>query len=167
MTQLSSPSVGELLYLSRADVERLLDVDAMLDALGKALVIFSSGITSVPPRAGARVGERGLLGTMPGYVPGVALEVKLVSVFPGNHHHGLPSHQGVIMVFDEDTGAPLALMDGTYITAIRTGGTAAVAARLLARDCGSAPAFLGAVVPGGSRLEISSPIQAVPAIRGA
>ena len=165
MTQLSSPSVGELLYLSRADVERLLDIDAMLDALGKALVIFSSGITSVPPRAGARVGERGLLGTMPGYVPGVALEVKLVSVFPGNHHHGLPSHQGVIMVFDEDTGAPLALMDGTYITAIRTGGTAAVAARLLARDDASVLAILGAGVQGGSHLETFPRIRDFKEIR--
>jgi ornithine cyclodeaminase/alanine dehydrogenase-like protein (mu-crystallin family) len=165
MTQLSSPSVGELLYLSRADVERLLDVDAMLDALGKALVIFSSGITSVPPRAGARVGERGLLGTMPGYVPGVALEVKLVSVFPGNHHHGLPSHQGVIIVFDEDTGAPLALMDGTYITAIRTGGTAAVAARLLARDDASVLAILGAGVQGGSHLETFPRIRDFKEIR--
>src|SRR6202022_4887707 len=130
----------ELLYLSRAEVERLLDVDAMLDALAKALVIFSSGITSVPPRAGARVGDRGILGAMPGYVPGVALEVKVVSVFPDNHHRGLPSHQGLIMVFDEDTGTPLALMDATYITAIRTGGTAAVAARLLARETASGAA---------------------------
>jgi alanine dehydrogenase len=145
--------VGELLYLSRADVERLLDIDSMLDALGKALVVFSSGITSVPPRAGARVGDRGILGAMPGYVPGIALEVKLVSVFPANHHHGLASHQGLIMVFDEDTGTPLAVMDGTYITAIRTGGTAAVAARLLARDDASVLAILGAGVQGGSHLE--------------
>jgi ornithine cyclodeaminase/alanine dehydrogenase-like protein (mu-crystallin family) len=165
MTQLSSLAVGELLYLGRADVERLLDVDAMLDALAKALVIFSSGITSVPPRAGARVGERGLLGTMPGYVPGVALEVKLVSVFPGNHHHGLPSHQGLIMVFDEDNGAPLALMDGTYITAIRTGGTAAVAARLLAREDASVLAILGAGVQGGSHLETFPRIRDFKEIR--
>ena len=165
MTQVSSPAVGELLYLSRTDVERLLDIDALLDALAKALVIFSSGITSVPPRTGARVGERGLLGTMPGYVPGVALEVKLVSVFPGNHHHGLPSHQGLIMVFDEDTGAPLALMDGTYITAIRTGGTAAVAARLLARDDASVLAILGAGVQGGSHLETFPRIRDFKEIR--
>lgn len=145
--------MGELLYLSRADVERLLDIDSMLEALANALVIYSSGITSVPPRTGARVGERGLLGAMPGYVPGVALEVKLVSVFPGNHLHGLPSHQGLIMVFDEDTGAPLALMDGTYITAIRTGGTAAVAARLLAREDASVLAILGSGVQGASHLE--------------
>ncbi len=145
--------MGELLYLSRADVERLLDIDSMLDALSKALVIFSSGITSVPPRSAARVADRGLLGMMAGYVPGIALEVKLVSVFPANHHHDLPSHQGLITIFDEDTGTPLAVMDGTYITAIRTGGTAAVATRLLARDDASVLAILGAGVQGASHLE--------------
>jgi len=82
--------VRELLYLSRDDVERLLDVDAMLEALSKALVAYSAGITVVPPRVGIRVPELGLMGTMPGYVPGVALEVKLVSLFPGNHRHHLP-----------------------------------------------------------------------------
>ncbi|MHB8587306.1 MAG: ornithine cyclodeaminase family protein [Candidatus Dormibacteraceae bacterium] len=157
--------MGELLYLSRAEVERLLDVDSMLDALAKALVVFSSGITSVPPRAGARVGDRGILGAMPGYVPGIALEVKLVSVFPGNHADGLPSHQGLIAIFDEDTGTPLAMMDGTYITAIRTGGTAAVAARLLARKDASVLAILGAGVQGGSHLETFPRIRDFKEIR--
>jgi ornithine cyclodeaminase/alanine dehydrogenase-like protein (mu-crystallin family) len=145
--------VGELLYLSREDVERLLDVDAMLDALGKALIAFSAGITNVPPRVGIRVPDLGMMGTMPGYVPGVALEVKLVSVFPGNHGHGLPSHQGLIALFDESNGAPLAIMDGTYITAIRTGGTAAVATRALARKDAKVLAILGAGVQGASHLE--------------
>jgi alanine dehydrogenase len=157
--------VGELLYLSRADVERLLDVDSMLDALGSALVMFSSGMTSVPPRAGARVGDRGILGAMPGYVPGIALEVKLVSVFPGNHGRGLPSHQGLIAIFDEDSGAPLVVMDGTYITAIRTGGTAAVAARVLARKDASVLAILGAGVQGGSHLETFPRIRDFKEIR--
>ena len=143
----------ELLYLSREDVERLLDIDAMLDALGNALVAFSSGITVVPPRVAVRVPDAGLLGSMPGYVPGVALEVKLVSVFPGNHHRGLPSHQGLIALFDEGDGAPLAVMDGTYITAIRTGGTAAVATRALARADARVLAILGAGVQGASHLE--------------
>ena len=155
----------ELLYLSRADVERLLDIDSMLDALGKALVVFSSGMTSVPPRAGARVGDRGILGAMPGYVPGIALEVKLVSVFPANHDHGLPSHQGLIAIFDEDTGTPLAVMDGAYITGIRTGGTAAVAARVLSRTDASVLAILGAGVQGGSHLETFPRIRAFNEIR--
>jgi ornithine cyclodeaminase/alanine dehydrogenase-like protein (mu-crystallin family) len=142
----------ELLYLSQTDVEGLLDVDAMLEAIAKALVLFSSGVTSVPPRTAARAPD-GLLGVMAGYVPGVALEVKLVSVFPGNHGHGVPSHQALIALFDEKDGTPLALMDGTYITAIRTGGTAAVAARALAREDSSVLAILGAGVQGGSHLE--------------
>ena len=144
--------MGELLYLSRSDVERLLDVDAMLDALAAALVIYSSGKGSVPPRTAVRL-DGGLLGLMPGHVPGVALETKLVSVFPGNEEHGLPSHQALIALFDENTGAPQALMDGTYITAIRTGGTAAVAARVLARHDAAVLAILGAGVQGWSHLQ--------------
>ncbi len=144
--------MGELLYLSRADVERLLDVDAMLDALAAALVILSSGKASVPPRTAVRL-DGGLLGVMPGHVPGVALESKLVSVFPGNEEHGLPSHQALIALFDENTGAPQAVMDGTYITAIRTGGTAAVAARVLARQDAAVLSILGAGVQGWSHLQ--------------
>jgi alanine dehydrogenase len=157
--------VGELLYLSRADVERLLDIDAMLEALANALKILSSGITSVPPRTAARVPDLGLMGAMAGYVPGVALEIKLVSVFPGNHARGLPSHQALIALFDEDDGAPLVVMDGTYITAIRTGGTAAVAARALARDDARVLAILGAGVQGGSHLETFTRVRDLDEIR--
>jgi len=157
--------VRELLYLSQADVERLLDVDAMLEALAKALVIFSSGITSVPPRTAAHVPDVGLVGLMGGYVPGVALEVKLVSVFPGNHGHGVPSHQALIALFDEKDGTPVALMDGTHITAIRTGGTAAVAARALAREDASVLAILGAGVQGGSHLETFTRVRNFKEIR--
>ncbi|HEX2680515.1 MAG TPA: ornithine cyclodeaminase family protein [Candidatus Dormibacteraeota bacterium] len=145
--------MGHLLYLSRADVERLLDIDAMFDALAAGFVLYSSGVTSVPPRVAARVGDHNLLGVMPGYFPGVALETKLVSVFPANDEHGIPSHQGLIALFDEKDGAPLAVMDGTYITAIRTGGAAAVATRLLAREDVQVLAILGAGAQGGSHLQ--------------
>ena len=154
----------ELLYLSQADVQGLLDVDPMLEALAKALILFSSGVTSVPPRSAARAPD-GLLGVMAGYVPGVALEVKLVSVFPGNHGHGVPSHQGLIALFDEKDGTPLALMDGAYITAIRTGGTAAVATRALAREDAKVLAILGAGVQGGSHLETFTHVRDFKEIR--
>ena len=154
----------ELLYLSQADVEGLLDVDAMLEAIARALVLFSSGVTSVPPRTAARAPD-GLLGVMAGFVPGVALEVKLVSVFPGNHGHGVPSHQALIALFDEKDGTPLAVMDGTYITAIRTGGTAAVATRALARQDSRVLAILGAGVQGGSHLETFTHVRDFKEIR--
>jgi ornithine cyclodeaminase/alanine dehydrogenase-like protein (mu-crystallin family) len=158
-------AVGELLYLSRADVERVLDIDLMLDALAEALVAHSSGKTSVPPRVAVRVGERGLLGVMPGYIPNVALETKLVSVFPENDRHGMPSHQGLIALFDDSDGSPIALMDGTYITAIRTGGTAAVATRVLAREDARVLAILGAGTQGSSHLETFPRVRAFTEIR--
>jgi alanine dehydrogenase len=141
-----------LLFLSQADVVRLLDVDQLLEALAASFVELSAGRTSVPPRIAARTPSGGLLGAMPGYAGGV-LEAKLVSVFPQNHVRGLPSHQGLIALFDESTGAPLAVMDGVAITGIRTGASAAVAAKWLARPEASALAILGAGVQGHSHLE--------------
>jgi ornithine cyclodeaminase/alanine dehydrogenase-like protein (mu-crystallin family) len=154
----------DLLYLSQADVENLLDVDEMLDAIARALVLYSAGVTSVPPRSAAQAPD-GLLGVMAGYVPGVALEVKLVSVFPGNHGRGVPSHQALIALFDEKDGTPLAVMDGTYITAIRTGGTAAVATRVLSRADSHVLAILGAGVQGGSHLETFTHVRDFTEIR--
>ncbi len=140
-----------LLFLSQADVIRLLDVDKLLEALAASFVELSAGRTSVPPRIAARTPSGGLLGAMPGYSAGV-LEAKLVSVFPQNHVRGIPSHQGLIALFDENTGAPLAVMDGVVITAIRTGASAAVAARYLARPDASTLAIIGAGVQGRSHL---------------
>ena len=140
-----------MLVLSRSQVEALLDVDAMLAALKEGFALYSSGRTSIPPRVAA-FGPGGLLAAMPGYVPGAGLEVKLVSVFPGNHERGMPSHQGLIALFDEDRGHPLAVLDGRHITALRTGGSAAVAVDLLARRSASVLAVLGAGVQGRSHL---------------
>jgi ornithine cyclodeaminase/alanine dehydrogenase-like protein (mu-crystallin family) len=88
---------------------------------------------------------------MPGYLDGV-LETKLVSVFPGNHERGLPSHQALIALFDAETGSPLAVMDGTHITAARTGAASAVSTRVLARPDARVLAILGAGVQGRSHL---------------
>lgn len=140
-----------MLVLTRDDVRRLLDLDLLLDALERAFVELSAGSTSVPPRTAARVPDRGLLAAMPGYADGV-LEAKLVSVFPGNHAVGLPTHQAAIVVFDHETGKPLALLDGTEITAVRTGAASALATRALARPDARTLAVLGAGVQGRSHL---------------
>lgn len=158
---MSTPSGDEnreLLVIAQADVERLLDVDELLEALGVAFQEVSAGRTSVPPRIAARA-PSGLLGVMPGFVPGMGLESKLVAVFPGNHQHGLPSHLALIALFDEDTGRPLALMDGTHITAVRTAASAALSVKLLARPEARVLAILGAGVQGRNHLE------AVPRVR--
>jgi alanine dehydrogenase len=88
---------------------------------------------------------------MPGYLDGI-LESKLVSVFPANHQHGLPSHQALIALFDAETGTPLAVMDGTHITAARTGAASALSTRVLARSDARVLAVLGAGVQGRSHL---------------
>jgi len=136
-----------VLVISQEEVARLLDVDDLLDALERAFVELSAGRASVPPRIAAFL-EKGLLGAMPGYVDGV-LAAKLVTLFPDNE----PSHQALIAVFDADTGEPKAVMDGTHITAIRTGGGAAVSTRALAREDAKVLAILGAGVQGRSHLE--------------
>lgn len=141
-----------LLLLNAADVRSLIDLPALFVALEGALRDLSAGAASVPPRTVART-PGGFLGSMPGYLPGTALEAKLVAVFPGNHDRGLPSHQALIALFDEDSGAPLCVMDGTVITAVRTGATAAVAARALARADARTLAIVGAGVQGRSHLD--------------
>jgi alanine dehydrogenase len=147
--------MAEVLVLSEAEVAALLDVDELLDALADAFRGLSAGRASVPPRIAAR-SEQGILGAMPVHLPGVALGAKLVSVFPGNHQRGLPSHQGLILLFDAEDGTPVAVMDGRHITAVRTGA----AARVLARPDAEVLAILGAGVQGRSHLE------ALPRVRG-
>jgi alanine dehydrogenase len=140
-----------VLYLTRADVERLLVPSDMLSALEAGFRAYSTGGASVPPRTAART-PAGLVGAMPGWVSGGGLALKAVSVFPGNGALGLPSHQGVITLFDERDGALLAVMDGEHITAMRTGGGAAISVRLLARTDARTLTILGAGVQGHSHL---------------
>ena len=144
--------MAQVLVLSEAEVTALLDLEQLLAALADALVSHSAGRASVPPRVAASATD-GILGAMPVHLAGVALGAKLVSVFPGNHRLGRPSHQALIALFDPADGTPLALMDGTRITAARTGAAAAVAAGALARPDATVLAILGAGVQGRSHLD--------------
>jgi alanine dehydrogenase len=130
-----------MLILTRADVEELLDLEELERALARAHEELSSGAVSMPPRIAAWANERGLLGAMPAYLPSAGLGCKLVTLFPGNTDR--PTHQAAIMLFDPETGTPVALLDGTYITEARTAGAAALAARLLAREDAKVLAILG------------------------
>jgi alanine dehydrogenase len=137
----------ELVYLTEADVRSLLHMPELRDALRAAFAQFSSGNADVPARIAARA-PQGMLAAMPGYLAGVGLVVKAVSVFPGNHGTETPSHQALIIVCDGDTGTPVAVMDGTAVTAMRTAASAAVAADLLARQDSSVLAIVGGGVQG-------------------
>jgi alanine dehydrogenase len=132
-----------MLVLSRPEVELLLDLDDLVDAVAAAMVDLSAGRASMPPRVAAFVTERdGLLAAMPAYLPsGGALTTKLVSLFPRNRDR--PTHQAVICCFDPDTGSPVALVDGTHVTATRTAAGSALATKVLARHDATVVSVIG------------------------
>jgi alanine dehydrogenase len=140
-----------MLFLSRSEVEELLDLDALVEALAQAHVELSAGRVSMPPRIGVSVRERGGgLAAMPAYVPGQALACKLVSLFPRNRDR--ETHQALIAVFDPENGSPVAVMDGTHVTAARTAAGSALATRMLARGDARVLAVLGTGVQARSHL---------------
>lgn len=140
-----------MLVLSRRDVEELLDLDALLEALAAAHAELSTGAASLVPRVGSQ-SDAGILGAMLAYAPSSGLGCKLVTLFPENRDR--PTHQALIALFDPATGTPVALMDGTYITAMRTAAAAALAARLLARPDARVLAILGTGVQSRSAQEL-------------
>jgi alanine dehydrogenase len=148
-----------MLILSRSEVERLLDLDELIEALAAAMSDLSAGRASSPPRVAAQIPERAaFLGAMPARVPSSdALTSKLVSVFPQNTK--LPTHQAVIAAFDPQPGEPTAFLDGTAITALRTAAGSALATRLLARADATTLAILGTGV------QARAHAQALPRVR--
>src|SRR5262245_7635286 len=125
-----------MLILSRANLERLLEPLDVIGALEAAFRLAADGGAVTPPRGSLGIGEGNVLLLMPaaltGGVDGVALGAKLVSVFAGNRDRGHPTLYASYMLLDGATGRPLALMEATYLTGVRTGAASAIAARQLA-----------------------------------
>jgi alanine dehydrogenase len=144
----------DILMLDKTEVQRLLDPDALLEALAEGFRALSSGLVDAPKRIGVSVPTTGFLLAMPAYQQGREVTVKLVSVFHDNLRLGLPTHQALICLFDQETGTALSLMDGTSITALRTAGAAALSTRLLARTDTGVLAIVGAGVQGQSHLSM-------------
>ena len=154
-----------MLVLTARDVEALLDLDALVDALAEALTDLSAGRVSMPSRIAAFSGH-GLLGVMPAYLPSAnLLETKLVTLFEGNAGTELPTHQAAIAVFDPERGAMTALMDGTYITATRTAAGSALSTRLLAREDARVLAVCGTGVQAQTHAQAVSRMREFDEIR--
>ncbi|MEV6019566.1 MULTISPECIES: ornithine cyclodeaminase family protein [unclassified Streptomyces] len=156
-----------MLVLGRSQVESLLSTDALIDALASAMADLSTGRASVPDRVAARVADRdGFLAAMPGFLPSSrVLMTKLVSLFPHNEGTARPTHQALIVAFDPDTGEPAALLDGTAITAARTGAGSALSARLLARPDAQVLAVLGTGVQARSHARAICRVRPIRQIR--
>ncbi len=128
--------------LTRADVQKALSMADAVRAVEAAFVAYGEGRAQMPPKSYLRF-ERGDLRCMPAYLADVGLAaVKNVNVHPLNEE--LPTVMATVTVFDPDTGFPLAIMDGTYLTAMRTGAAGGIAAKYLARRDSAVACFVGA-----------------------
>ena len=158
-----------MLVLSCGDVERSLDLDRLVEAVGEALADLSAGRASMPRRAAATVpagrsGHDAMLAVMPAFLGSSgALVTKAVSLFPDNTDRS--THQAVILCFDAATGTPLALMDGTYITAARTAAGSALATRLLARSDARVVAVIGTGAEARSHARAHARLPGIEVVR--
>ena len=165
-SRLCQSTLTFMLVLSRTETERLLDLDALRHALREAMQDVSADRASMPPRIAAMVPDRGFLAAMPAHLPTTrGLAAKLVSLFPGNAPGPLPTHQAVVVVFDPDSGEPLALMDGTSITTRRTAAGSALSAELLAREDANTLAILGTGVQARAHAEAMVRVRPIRHVR--
>jgi ornithine cyclodeaminase/alanine dehydrogenase-like protein (mu-crystallin family) len=138
-----------VLVLSHEQVTAALDPVECREAMAAILVAQARGEVYVPLRSVMRApGAAGLLGLMPTWRGGERplFAVKSVCLMPGNPARGLDAHQGIVTLSDGETGVPIALLDASSITAIRTAAVTALATRTLARDDAAVLAILGSGV---------------------
>lgn len=146
---------GRIRIIGREDVRRAITMRETVDLMHDAFLQISSGRPIVPQRLSIEMPEReGRALVMPVYSPGQAqLGLKLVTLFKHNPDAGLPYIHALFMLMDGTDGRPLALMDGEYLTALRTGAASGLATRLLARRESSTAVIIGAGTQGRFQLE--------------
>ena len=123
-----------MIVLSKEQIEEMVDPDQMMDQIEEAYRIYGSGEFYMPPRPTVEHENKQLM-YMPCYTKDI-IGTKILSIFPENSKLGLPSIDGIVLLNDYTTGAPLAVMDGQSVTAWRTGAVGGVGIRHLSRkDC--------------------------------
>jgi ornithine cyclodeaminase/alanine dehydrogenase-like protein (mu-crystallin family) len=145
----------EVLIVNQSEVSQLLPMEECMEVVKEALGALARGKVILPLRPVMWLPEKvGALGMMPAYADELQIMgLKVVSVFPGNHGTQYDSHMGAVMIFETQHGQPLAIMDATEITAIRTAAASGVATRLLAREDAGDLAILGSGTQARSHLE--------------
>ncbi len=134
----------DVLLLSSLDLERVLDPSSVIATLEGAFRADHLGEWDTPRRIAARTRRGSLLAMPSGGGSPEALGAKFATSFPGNGALGLPSVSGLYALFDPQTGVPLAVMDGGYLTLIRTAAVSAVATKLLSRPDAATLGVFGA-----------------------
>src|SRR5574342_733790 len=134
----------KLLLLSAADLRQALPMPAAIEAMKAAYAELSTGRANAPQRVALAVPPAGGVALfMPAYLPSSGLGAKLVSVLPRNAERGQATIHGLVVVLDPESGEPLALCDGAFLTAWRTGAGSGAATDLLARPEARVGALLG------------------------
>ena len=144
-----------LRFLAASDVVRALPMAEAIEAMKDAFRQLSDGQALAPPRTHIEsVEPRGDALFMPSYIPSLRrMGLKIVTLYGANPALGIPRIQAIVVVIDAATGSPVAVMDGTSLTAIRTGAASGAATDLLARADASAAAVLGAGPQARTQLE--------------
>jgi ornithine cyclodeaminase len=131
-------------FIDREEVARRLTYEMCIPIVRHAMIAFSRGETKQLLRSIIPLSEGRLFGIMPGAMGTRApFGAKLISIFPENFARGIQSHQGLVILFDPETGAPVCAVDAGEITAIRTAAASAVATDALARKDARRLALLG------------------------
>jgi ornithine cyclodeaminase len=143
-----------VLFLNEREVYELLEMPACMRLMREALAALARGDAVQPLRHLVRLPDgSGLLGLMPGYLgEPQAFGLKAVTVMPGNHGTGYDSHQGVVMLFGVRHGEPLAILDASAITAVRTAAVSGAVTQALAREDAGDLALLGSGVQARTHL---------------
>ena len=147
--------VNQPLFLSEEQVRQHLNTAALILAMEKALIDFSTGKVTQPVRSVINVDvaeATGFLGLMPALTPD-GLGLKAVTFYPSNVERGIPTHMATIFLIHRETGAPLAIMDGRLITEMRTAAVSAVATKLFSPPDAKILAVLGSGVQARSHVE--------------
>lgn len=144
----------KLRVLSKQDVQQAVPMREAIEIVKGAFAQLSAGKAVVPLRTQLPVERHeGVTLFMPAYLSeSDDLGVKIVSVFPRNLEMGLPTIFALVVVVEAATGRPVAVMDGTYLTALRTGAASGAATDLLAREDARVVATFGAGVQGRTQL---------------
>ena len=151
--------------LTAADVRSAVSMPDAIEAVRDGFIALSTGRANVPLR-GVLETDEGITLTMPAHVEGDPIStVKVVSVFPQNAQAGLPTINAAVLVISASTGVPQALMDGTTLTALRTGAASGLATDLLARLDAATLGVIGTGVQARTQVEAVCAVRSIAEIR--
>lgn len=144
--------VGRSTYIiRRPEIERAFKMEDYVSAVERVFKLYGEGGVQMPPKVYLSF-DKGDLRCMPAYIPNMNIAgIKNVNVHPGNQD--IPTVMATIALVNPETGYPLAIMDGTYITNMRTGAAGGVAIKYLSREDSKTAAFVGAGVQARTQLE--------------